>query len=108
MHAVKSIGVLSCARMSAAVYGVLGLLLMPIFLLMALAGAFAGSRHNPLAGALGVVFALVMPVFYAGIGFVTGLLGSLIYNLIARWLGGIEIELQPHASLPIVTSATTG
>ena len=82
------------------------MLLMPIFFLMSLAGAFAGPKNNPLAGALGVVLALVMPVFHAGIGFVAGLLGSLIYNLIAKWLGGIEIELQPPQSPPIVTPAT--
>ncbi len=108
MHTVKSIGVLSFAKMSAAVYGAMALLLMPIFLLLALAGAFAGPTHNPLAGALGVIFALVMPVLYAGLGFVAGLVGSLIYNLIAKWMGGIEVELQPPPSPPIVTSATAG
>jgi len=106
MHTIKSIGLLSFAKMNAAVYGVMGLLFMPILLLAALAGTFAGPKHNPMAGALGVVFAVVMPVFYAGIGFVTGLLGSLIYNLIARWLGGIEIQLQPPQSPPIMASTT--
>lgn len=108
MQTIQAIGVLSFAKMNAAIYAVMGLLFMPFLLLMSLVGAFAGPRHNPLAGAFGVVFALVMPVFYAGIGFVTGLLGSLIYNLLAKWLGGIEIELTPPPSAPIVTSATTG
>lgn len=108
MHIVKSIGVLSCAKINAAVYGALGLLFMPILLLMSLVGAFAGPRNNPMAGALGVVFALVMPVLYAGVGFVAGLSGSLIYNLFAKWLGGIEIELQPPQSPPIVSSITAG
>jgi len=108
MQTIQSIGVLSVAKINAAIYGVMGILLMPFLLLMSLAGAFAGPRHNPLAGAVGVVFALVMPVFYAGIGFVTGLLGSLIYNLFAKWLGGIEIELTPPQSAPIVTSTTLG
>ncbi|MFZ3213047.1 MAG: hypothetical protein WA188_16205 [Terriglobales bacterium] len=108
MHTVKSIGVLSFAKMNAAVYGAMGLLFMPIILLISLAGAFAGPKNNPLAGALGVVLALMMPVLYAGMGFVTGLLGSLIYNLIAKWLGGIEIELQPPPSPRIATSATAG
>jgi len=108
MHTIKSIGILSCAKINAAVYGALGLLFMPIFLLAALAGAFAGPRNNPLAGALGVVFALVMPVFYAAMGFVTGLLGSLIYNLFAKWLGGIEIELQPPLSPAVAAPITAG
>jgi len=108
MQTIQSIGVLSVAKINAAIYGVMGILFMPFLLLISLAGAFAGPRHNPLAGAVGVVFALVMPVFYAGVGFVTGLLGSLIYNLFAKWLGGIEIELSPPPSAPIVTSSTLG
>ena len=108
MHTLNSIGALSCAKMNAAVYGVLGLLFMPLMLLMSLAGALAGTRKTPFAGAFGVAFALLMPVFYAGIGFVTGLLGSLMYNLFARWMGGIEIELQPPPSPPVVSSVTAG
>ena len=106
MHTVKSIGALSFAKINAAVYGALGLLFMPIMLLASLAGAFAGTRNNPMAGALGVVFALLMPIFYAGVGFVAGLLGGLSYNLFAKLLGGIEIELQPPPSPPVVPSGT--
>ena len=58
-------GVLSLAKMSAAVNAIVGLLLMPIFLLMSLAGALAGAKQTPFAGAIGVVFALLMPVFTA-------------------------------------------
>ena len=108
MHVIRSIGVLSLAKMSAAVNAIFGLLLMPIFLLISLAGAFAGAKQTPLSGAIGVVLALLMPVFYGGIGFVSGLVGGLVYNLIAKWLGGIEIELRAEPSPPIVTSAMAG
>jgi len=108
MQTIKSIGVLSLAKMSAAVNAIFGLLLMPIFLLISLAGAFAGARQRPLSGAIGVAFALLMPVFYGVIGFVSGVIGGLVYNLIAKWLGGIEIELGPPQSAPIATSATAG
>ena len=83
------------AKMSASVNAILGLVLMPIFLLISLAGPFAGAKQRPLPGAVGVALTLLMPVFYGVIGFVSGVIGGLVYKLIAKWLGGIEIELTP-------------
>jgi len=36
---------------------------------------------------------IIMPIFYAILGFITGLIGAWIYNLVARWVGGVEIDL---------------
>jgi hypothetical protein len=47
------------------------------------------SRHFWVSGLL------LHPFIYGAMGFITGAIGALIYNLIARWIGGIEIELQP-------------
>jgi hypothetical protein len=35
-----------------------------------------------------------MPVIYAVMGFVFGVLGAWVYNLIAKWIGGIEVEVE--------------
>lgn len=35
-----------------------------------------------------------MPIIYAVFGFLFGIIGAAIYNLIARWLGGIEVEVE--------------
>jgi hypothetical protein len=43
---------------------------------------------------------IVAPFLYGAMGFVFGALGAWIYNLTAKWLGGIEIQLEP---IPIVT-----
>ena len=32
-------------------------------------------------------------IMYAAMGFVLGALGALLYNLIAKWIGGIEVEV---------------
>jgi len=44
MQTIQSIGVLSVAKINAAICGVMGILLMPFFLLLWLAGA--GSRSS--------------------------------------------------------------
>ena len=40
-------------------------------------------------------FALLgMPIIFAAIGFLTGLIEAILYNLFARWPGGIEIDFE--------------
>ena len=35
-----------------------------------------------------------MPIIFAASGTVVGALGAILYNLAARWLGGIEVQLE--------------
>ena len=111
MHIVKSVGVLSIAKMMGLVQGCLGLIFAPFFLLMGLLGSIAGQQKSPFAGMFGVVFALFMPFLYAIIGFISGAIGGLLYNLFAKLVGGfeLEMELQPptlSAPYPIVPPPT--
>jgi hypothetical protein len=45
----------------------------------------------PFAGGF---FLIVMPFFYGIIGFIMTAISCLIYNLIAKWTGGIELEFE--------------
>jgi hypothetical protein len=95
MHIIKSVGVLSVAKVMGAIYGAMGLIFMPIFLLAGIAGSFAGGRGAALGAAGALVLAVLFPILYGAIGFVAGAIGALLYNVFAKWLGGIELELQP-------------
>ena len=88
-------------------YAGMSLIFVPIVAIFmgfgALASFAAASTSNNhaaavLPAALGVGMFVVgivcVPIIYGMIGFVIGALGALIYNLIAKWLGGIEIELE--------------
>ena len=44
-----------------------------------------------------LAFGIFAPFLYGGIGFVFGAIGAWIYNVIAKRLGGIEIELEPSS-----------
>jgi hypothetical protein len=79
-------------------------------MLAAMAGAFAqhaqaqqGANAAPAAIAAGVMFGmgLFMPVIYGVMGFVFGVIGAAIYNLIARWIGGIEVEVEDVPGTPL-------
>lgn len=104
MQVIKSVGVLSVAKIFGLLYGCMGLIFVPIFLLMGLAGAMAGPKEFPLGGVVGIVLAFVMPIFYGGMGFVMGAIGALLYNLIAGWIGGFEVQLELAPNPQIITA----
>lgn len=113
MHVIKSVGVLSVAKLTGLVQGCLGLIVAPIFLLVGLLGSLAGSDKTPFAGIVGVIFAILIPIFYGVIGFIFGAIGALLYNLFAKLVGGFELEMEfrpiaPAAPYPIVPPATPG
>lgn len=110
MHIVKSVGVLSVAKIMGMMYACMGLIFAPFFLLIGVMASAVGQQKNPLAGFFGVGFAIIMPFFYGAIGFIAGLIGALLYNLFARWVGGFELQLEVRpqtltAPYPIIPPA---
>ena len=95
---LKRIEPMSCGKVMAAFYGLMSLLFIPFFLLFALVASLAPNSQNgppaAMAVGLGLVMAVIMPIMYAGMGFLLGLLSALIYNFVARHLGGIEVEVE--------------
>ena len=86
------------AKIMGAMYCALGLLFMPIFLIMALAGMMAGNRQGAIGAAGGVAIAVLFPILYGVLGFIAGAIGALLYNLFAKVVGGIELQLQAPVS----------
>ena len=89
--------------MMGVLYACMGLIFLPIFMLAAAAGAFAqhaqgGQASSAAPGAVvaGIMFGMgiFMPVIYGVLGFVIGVVGAAIYNLVAGWIGGIEVEVE--------------
>ncbi|HKI69408.1 MAG TPA: hypothetical protein VKA67_07465 [Verrucomicrobiae bacterium] len=75
-------------------YGILSLIFVPIFLIAAVLGSRSGT---PAPAIFGVGFAIMMPVIYAVIGFIGGIIAAALYNLIAKWTGGFEFEVRDLA-----------
>jgi hypothetical protein len=95
MFRLKSVGILSAAKISAVLYGGLALLFVPFLLLMAVVMS-SSSRAIPNAPspALFLIFAVIAPFFYAAMGFIAGAIAALIYNLAAGWIGGVELHFE--------------
>ena len=62
--------------------------------MIGLLASASGQPNNPLAGLFGIGFAVLCPVLYGVTGFIRGLIGALFYNLLAGWVGGLELEME--------------
>jgi hypothetical protein len=92
---VRRVGPLSFAKITGVLYALMGLLFGAIFSLVSLAGFAAASGQEGAAGMLfGVGAIVILPIFYGVLGFLFSLIGAALYNLIAGWVGGVELDLQ--------------
>ncbi|MFI5114220.1 MAG: hypothetical protein ACHP7J_03670 [Terriglobales bacterium] len=94
MVSLRSVGVLSCAKMMGAIYGCLGLIFLPFLLLGGFASMMLGKSSGALSGLAMLFLAILLPVLYGAMGFAFGALTGWIYNLVAGWVGGIRLELK--------------
>ena len=95
---IKRIDPVSCAKISGALYAIIGLIVGVFVALFSLVGAGGGRAGMPMGGGfgtmLGVAAVLVLPIVYGAIGFVGTLIAAAIYNELAKAVGGIVIETE--------------
>jgi hypothetical protein len=94
MFRLRSVEVLSCARIFAVIHAVVGVLVAIALLAICVGRFFGVSGQDKLLmfGFMGT--SLVVPLFCAAIGFVLGAVWALIYNLVARKFGGLVLTLD--------------
>jgi hypothetical protein len=99
-HRLKRIAPLQAGKIFAVLYGCMGLIFLPFIALAAILGAFAQHAQSTQTGpavAIGGMLlgmGIAMPIIYAVMGFIIGLIGAALYNLIAGWVGGLEFEVE--------------
>ena len=98
---LKSIGVLSAAKIAAVMYMVMGFLAGLFFaaIFSMMPAGLEGPDAPPafLAPMFGIGAIVIMPVMYGAIGFCVGAVGALIYNALAGVIGGVELRLEQRA-----------
>ena len=92
---LKRIAPLQLGKMSAVIYALGSLIVVPFILLFtALASVIQPAPIAvPGIAALGLGAIIIFPIIYGILGFIVGAFGALIYNLVAKWIGGIEVEV---------------
>jgi hypothetical protein len=101
MATLKRIGPGSAFKVGLVVYASLGLLVgicMALFSMVAgsltgLAGADA-STTRMLGFGTGFSAVIIFPILYGIVGGIGGAIGAAVYNVVAGWVGGIEVDIN--------------
>ncbi|MCP3900348.1 MAG: YIP1 family protein [Desulfobacteraceae bacterium] len=83
---IHRIAPLQLGKLLAVIYALFSVVFIPFMMIPIL---MAPKGSGP-----GLLLALGIPILYIVIGFVGGIIGAFIYNLSAKWIGGIEIEIE--------------
>jgi hypothetical protein len=117
VYRIRRLGVIRTANVVALMYLVLvAIFAIPLGLVFMAAGdsTMPGAQSLQVLG--GLLVAVIVPIAYAAVGWIATALACLLYNLVARWIGGIQIQLElepaapappPGASVPGVPGAPT-
>jgi hypothetical protein len=100
LKTVRGVNALSIGKVAGIVYACIGLLAGTIIALVSLLGGFAGLMSRDSGGAplismfLGVGAVLVFPILYGIVGAIVATIIGAAYNLAARVVGGIELDVE--------------
>jgi len=79
----------------AVIYGIVSIVfLVPLFLVLSLVGAANGTKGGVVPFIFSGVFVIFLPIIYAVLGFIGGVIAAFVYNLVAKWTGGIEFTTE--------------
>ena len=101
MATLSRIGPGSAFKVGLVVYALLGLLVgICVALFSMVAGSLTGMMGSDAPTArmmgLGMGFGaiLIFPIMYGIVGGIGGAIGAAIYNLVAGWVGGLEVDIR--------------
>jgi hypothetical protein len=102
---VKRVGVFSIAKMQALIGFIIGLIVGVLYgVIFIIGGAVTMTQSSSSAGpggammiGMGVGFMIGLPILYSIFSFIFGAIFAWVYNISARFVGGVELELESAA-----------
>jgi hypothetical protein len=82
---LRRIGMLSLAKLQAVLLALMGLIFGIFYTII-------GASFLGVGFGLGLFFIIVFPILYAIGGFIIGIITAFLYNLVAGWVGGVEMD----------------
>ena len=102
MVTVKRFGVLSVGVISGILYavgGLIGALMMaPIMAIMSATTPVTDADFGPMGWMFSGFFIIIAPIIYGALGFVCGIISAALYNISAKWVGGIRVEVKQETT----------
>jgi hypothetical protein len=94
MAVVKSVDIFSWAKIQALFGIVFGLFYGILFAVMsAVVGLSKVAPGMSSIEAMGVLSIIIFPIMFAVMGFICGAIMALLYNIFAKTVGGVQVEL---------------
>ncbi|MCF6284994.1 MAG: hypothetical protein L3K26_07375 [Candidatus Hydrogenedentes bacterium] len=94
MAQIKRFGVLQTSKVVGVLYFLgAAVFCIPLGLITMVFGGFQGQQGF-LGGIVGGIGLMFLPLLYGAVSFVMVAIGCAVYNLVAGFVGGIEIELE--------------
>lgn len=95
MARIRRFGIFQTAKFAAAMYFVsTAIFFVPAGLILLATAMATGENFWSFGGLLASGACILIPIAYGFIGFVAVAIMCLIYNFVAKMVGGIEIELE--------------
>jgi hypothetical protein len=102
---IKRVAPLSAAKIAGLIYALIGLPFALLVWVISLVGLnYSGLSNSPflpfapayvVAG--GAVAVIILPLFYGSFCFIMTLIGAWLYNLVAGFVGGVQVEIELDA-----------
>jgi len=89
MKEIKEIDVMSLAKVSTTMGVVFGFL----FGILLAIGATMPGMPTMIGGVIGIAAIVVLPIVYGIVGFIWGIIIAIVYNFIAKKIGGVKIKI---------------
>jgi hypothetical protein len=95
---LKRIAPLQLGKILGILYALGTLFFVPFILLFSMVASAApqmeGSPAMPGILGMGIGLMVMAPIMYGIMGFIVGVIGAFLYNLVAGWVGGLEVEVE--------------
>lgn len=102
---VRSFNIVQWALISGLIYAVFGLIIgllwVPLVGLVAAFHASMGGGPGMMGAGVGLFAIVIFPIIYFVIGFIFGIIFAALYNLVAKWTGGVEMTLDTVSSVAV-------
>ena len=84
-----------CAVVSAVFMGFLAFLVMPIMIILRLMST-SSEDYDMLSSTIGLIALCAYIILGLIVGWISGFVGSLIYNLVTRFTGGFQMQFREN------------
>jgi hypothetical protein len=103
LYRISKFGIQQTSKVAGVVYFAIGILLIPFFYIGMLAPQEPGTTPLPNMSSL---FLLLLPLLYGLVGYLMTALTLYIYNVTAKRIGGVELDIVYATEAPPAQATT--